>query len=651
MNVQYSNVGDDARAVAKLVVLEDTTANNQNDSVGIFAKAAALWRGRRGVRVVSSDCVRSSLLKHQVRRGGLVRVLDRDGKAHFLKVVATRPSGIVVVDDVTEIEINSGNSIGNISLQPNYSNIGGLSREIERVREIVELPLRYPELFIHLGVEPPKGILLYGPPGSGKTLIARAIAHAAGCRFVFVNGPEIIQQHYGESEALLRRMFEEAQNQPPTIIFLDEVDAIAPRRDMVLGEVEKRVVGQLLALMDGLKSRGRVIVIAATNLPNNIDPALRRPGRFDREVSISPPDEAGRREILDIHCGTMPLAENVDLERVAAITHGFLGADLAALCREAAMLCARDVLLTLKDKELVVSAETLDAMTIEMHHFDQARREIDLSTTRQVFSELPDTRWDDVVGLDEVKQTLRETVEWPLKYGDLFESAKVMPPKGILLAGPPGTGKTLIVKALAAESGVNFIAVKGPELLSKWVGDTERGLREVFKKARQAAPAILFFDEIDTLLPMRGGNSADSGVMNRIVGQFMSEMDSVEELRGVAVLGATNRPELIDPALMRPGRFEYIITLPLPDLETRESMLRVLSRGRCLADDVSLKSVAQRTEGATGADLDALCRRAAMYAIRAVVERQCEKASGPIHLSRLDFEYALADIWSKVRPA
>lgn len=510
---------------------------------------------------------------------------------------------------------NSGEGGGPAAHEPlvSYGDIGGLEREVERVREMVELPLRHPAMFAELGIDPPKGILFYGPPGSGKTLIARAVAHEAGCHFISINGPEIIQQHYGESEALLRGIFQEAQQYPASIIFLDEIDALAPNRETVLGDVEKRVVAQLLSLMDGLNARGQIVVIAATNLPNNIDPALRRPGRFDREIEISPPDALGRLEILRIHTRPMPIASDVDLDGVARSTHGFLGADLAALCREAAMLCARDAV---RESELSGTAEPMPRLLVEMRHFEQARREIDLSTTRQVFTEIPDLSWQDVGGLDAVRDQLRDAVDYPLRYPGRFEQLNTDPPSGILLTGEPGTGKTLVARALAAESGINFISVKGPELLSKWVGDSERGIRDVFRKARQAAPSILFFDEIDTIVPVRGQSDGGGQISERMVGQFLLEMDNIGQARGVVVLGASNRPDLIDPGLLRPGRFDLQVELPLPDTAARRAIFEIHLRKRLVASDISLDTLAQDTQGFNGAMIAGACSRAAMFAIR-----------------------------------
>jgi transitional endoplasmic reticulum ATPase len=506
---------------------------------------------------------------------------------------------------------------------------------------MVELPIRHPELFAQLGIDPPKGILFHGPPGSGKTLIARAVAHEAGCHFISVNGPEVIRQHYGESEAYLRNIFETAQEYPASIIFLDEIDAIAPNRETVLGDVEKRVVAQLLSLMDGLNARGQVIVIAATNLPNSIDPALRRPGRFDREISIGPPDHAGRREILSIHTRTMPLGPDVDLARLAEITHGFLGADIAALCREAAMLCARDAVKTLALNYAGQFEQALRETRVEMRHFEQAQKEIDLSTTRQVSADTPNVKWSDVGGLEDIRGELRDVVEYPLRYGDRFEQLATRPPTGVLLTGAPGTGKTLVAKALAAESGINFISVKGPELLSKWVGDSEKGIRDIFKTARQAAPAIVFIDEIDAIAPIRGRSEGAAHISERMVGQLLLEMDGVNELGNLIILAATNRPDLIDPALLRPGRFDLVLQLPIPDERARRSILQVHCRHRSLAPDVSIDQLAHMTEGLSGAELEALCRRASMLAIRQSIAAEPGPNHRPIEVAAMHFSDAL----------
>jgi transitional endoplasmic reticulum ATPase len=510
-----------------------------------------------------------------------------------------------------------------------YEDIGGLHRVIRRIREMIELPLRYPEVFERLGIDPPKGVLLHGPPGCGKTLIARAVAHETSAHFIHINGPEIVDKWYGASEANLRNFFEDARGHAPSIIFIDEIDAIAPKREEMSGDkqVERRIVAQLLALMDGLESRGNVIVIAATNIPNTLDPALRRPGRFDREIVIGVPDRDGRREIIEIHSRGMPLANDVDLDRLAAITHGFVGADLEALSREAAMSALRRLLPDIDFAQARIPYEQLMALEVTWTDFETALAEVEPSAIREVFTEIPEVGWENVGGLEEVKRLLKEIVEWPLQYGALFAHIHTTPPKGILLYGPPGTGKTLLAKAVAKESEANFISVKGPELLSKWVGESEKGVREVFKKAKQASPCIVFFDEIDALAPQRGA-TADSHVTERVVSQLLAEMDGIEELKGVVLLAATNRLDIIDPALLRPGRFEMLVELPTPDREARLAIFQVHTQGKPLAPDVDLGGLAERTEGMVGADIEGLCRQAAMLAIREFLEEQGSQATG-----------------------
>ena len=486
---------------------------------------------------------------------------------------------------------------------------------------MIELPLRYPEVFERLGVEPPKGVLLHGPPGTGKTLIARAVANETEAYFTHISGPEIMGKFYGESEGKLRAVFEEAQEHAPAILFIDEIDSIAPKREEMGGErqVERRVVAQLLALMDGLESRGKLIVIGATNLPNLLDPALRRPGRFDREITIPIPDKKARLEILQIHTHGMPLAKDVDVEKLAAITHGFVGADLAALAREAAMACLRGLLPSINFDLSEIPYETLMKLEVTQEHFLCALREVEPSAIREVFVETPDVTWEDIGGLEEMKDQLKQAVEWPLKHEALFTLGAARPPKGILFHGPPGTGKTLLAKALAHESQVNFISVKGPELISKFVGESERGVREVFKKAKQASPTILFFDEIDSLVPRRGTGDS-SMVTERVISQFLTEMDGLEELKGVLVLAATNRMDLVDPALLRPGRFDLILEMPLPDLKARQAIFKVHLKGKPLAEDVDAGFLAKQTEGRSGAEIENLCRQATMEAIRECIE-------------------------------
>ena len=525
------------------------------------------------------------------------------------------PKGIVIVDRNTTVKVKGERVEERGGLKVSYEDIGGLHKEIARIREMIELPLRHPEVFDRLGIEAPKGVLLHGPPGCGKTLIARAVASETWANFFHVSGPEIIHKFYGESEAHLRAIFEKASGQAPAIIFLDEIDAIAPKREEVQGEVEKRVVAQLLGLMDGLKERGQVIVIGATNIPNVIDAALRRPGRFDREIAISIPDKNGRLEILQIHTRGMPLGDDVDLERLAEITHGFVGADLEALCREAAMITLRKILPDIDFAKAHIPYEQLLELEVTQEGFLAAMAEVEPSAIREVFTEVPDVQWEDMGGLEEAKRTLMETVEWPLTYSELFKHAETRPPKGILLSGPPGTGKTLLAKAVASESEVNFISVKGPALMSKWVGESEKGVREVFKKARQASPCIVFFDEIDALAAVR--SSGDSThVSQRVVSQFLTEMDGIEELKGVMVLAATNRLDMVDTALLRPGRFDAILELPVPDREARLAIFRIHTRGKPLASDVDLEGLADLSEGLVGADIEAVSREASMSAIR-----------------------------------
>jgi transitional endoplasmic reticulum ATPase len=532
-------------------------------------------------------------------------------------VASTNPKGAVFIGDTAEVLLNPEAVEIKEEAVPEvtYEDIGGLDKEITKIREMVELPLKHPEVFRRLGIEAPKGVLLHGPPGTGKTLLAKAVANESNSNFSVINGPEIMSKFYGQSEENLRKKFEDAEKNAPAIIFIDEIDSLAPKREEVKGEVERRVVAQLLALMDGLKSRGKVVVIAATNVPNILDPALRRPGRFDREIEIGVPRKEGRLNVLKIHTRNMPLADDVKLEDIAEITYGFVGADLAALAKEAAMVVLRRLLPDLRlqdDKE--IPQEILEKMIITQNDFMEALKTVRPSAMREVLVEIPNVKWGDVGGLDEVKQDLIEAVEWPLKHPDAFKNLGVKPPKGILIYGAPGTGKTLLAKAVANESKANFILVKGPELLSKWVGESEKAVREVFKKARQTSPTIIFFDEIDSLAPKRNASS-DTHVTERVVNQLLTELDGLEELHNVVVIAATNRPDMIDTGLLRPGRFDRIILTPVPDKKTREKIFEIHTKGMPLKE-VDIKKLIEKTEGYVGADIEAICREAAMLALR-----------------------------------
>jgi len=576
--------------------------------------------------------------------GDTVRARLFGTRTQDFKVVSTRPDGVVIIHPKTVIKIQEKREPGEARARIAYEDIGGLDREIRRIREMIELPLKYPQVFERLGIDPPKGVLLHGPPGCGKTLIARAVANETDAYFGHISGPEIMHKYYGESEAHLRRIFDEATAHAPSIIFLDEIDAVAPKREELGGEkqVEKRVVAQLLALMDGLSSRGQIIVIGATNIPNVLDPALRRPGRFDREIEIGIPDKNGRLEILDVHTRGMPLAEDVDLERISEITHGFVGADLEALSREAAMVTLRKIFPSIDFQLEEIPYDTLMQLQVTMDDFMEGFKEVEPSAIREVFTEIPDVKWGDVGGLNDVKKVLKETIEWPLKYSELFEHAKTSPSRGILLYGPPGTGKTLLAKAVASESEVNFISVKGPELLSKWVGESEKGVREVFKKAKQASPCIIFFDEIDSVVPMRGSDSA-SHVVDRVISQFLTELDGIEELKGIVVLAASNRMDIIDPALLRAGRFDFLLELPVPDEETRVEILKVHTRGKPLTSDVDLKALAAGMEGLVGADIESICRKASLVAIREFIENKGQDYSD-FRISGRHFKEALGEV-------
>ena len=705
------------------------------------ARKVVLAPAQRGVYLqIPGDLVKRNLLGRPVAKGDLVVASGREteiyagspfdelfrgffeslplgfGELKFI-VVNTAPKGIVQITYNTEIEVLPQAVEVKEEKVPEvtYEDIGGLKDAVQKIREMVELPLKHPELFERLGIEPPKGVLLYGPPGTGKTLLAKAVANEANAHFIAINGPEIMSKYYGESEERLREVFKEAEENAPSIIFIDEIDAIAPKREEVTGEVEKRVVSQLLTLMDGLKSRGKVIVIGATNRPDALDPALRRPGRFDREIEVGVPDKQGRKEILQIHTRGMPLEPEYDrrsvlrvlnslknreafdkerieemiqkienakeesdikitlkedgelykevrarlidsmLEELAEKTHGFVGADLAALAREAAMVVLRRLITEGKvnPEEEKIPPEVLQELKVTKNDFYEALKMIEPSALREVLIEVPNVRWDDIGGLGNVKQELKEAVEWPLKYPKAFQRLGITPPKGILLYGPPGTGKTLLAKAVANESEANFIGIRGPEVLSKWVGESEKRIREIFRKARQAAPTVVFIDEVDSIAPMRGGEG--DRVTDRLINQLLTEMDGIEENSGVVVIAATNRPDILDPALLRPGRFDRLVLVPAPDEKARLEILKVHTRRVPLASDVSLQELAKKTEGYSGADLAALVREAAFVALRRAVSRtsrdlvedQAEEFLEKLKVSKRDFE----DAMKKVKPS
>ncbi|NJE41679.1 CDC48 family AAA ATPase [Thermococcus sp. GR6] len=706
------------------------------------AKKVVLAPAQKGVFIqIPGDMVKQNLLGRPVVKGDLIVASGRSEASYYggspfdellrglfeamplgfgeLKfvVVSTNPKGIVQITYNTEVEVlPQAVEVREETIpEVTYEDIGGLSDAIQKIREMVELPLKHPELFERLGIEPPKGVLLYGPPGTGKTLLAKAVANEANAHFIAINGPEIMSKFYGESEERLREIFKDAEENAPSIIFIDEIDAIAPKREEVVGEVEKRVVSQLLTLMDGLKSRGKVIVIAATNRPDALDPALRRPGRFDREIEVGVPDKKGRKEILQIHTRGMPLEPDYDkvtvlkvlrellrketfdeerlkrlierveeakseeeikkvlkseseiypevrtrlidrmLEEIAEKTHGFVGADLAALAREAAMVVLRRLINEgkISPEQERIPPEVLQELRVKKADFYEALKMVDPSALREVLIEMPNVRWEDIGGLDEVKQELREAVEWPLKYPKAFQRLGIDPPRGVLLYGPPGTGKTLLAKAVATESEANFIGIRGPEVLSKWVGESEKRIREIFRKARQAAPTVIFIDEIDAIAPARGSDM--NRVTDRLINQLLTEMDGIEKNSGVVVIAATNRPDILDPALLRPGRFDRLILVPAPDEKARLEILKVHTRRVPLAKDVNLRELAKKTEGYSGADLEALVREAALIAMRRaisklpteLIEEESEEFLEQLRVSKKDFEEAL----KKVRPS
>lgn len=633
------------------------------------ARKVVMAPATKGIRIMASgDLIKRNIMGRAVTRGDVMSLISprrtRETFKEFpssekilreffdagtpfslgeikFSIVSTNPAGIVRINEVTEIEIRpeAVEIIEKKVPDVTYDDVGGLKQEISKVREMIELPLRHPEIFDRLGIDPPRGVLLHGAPGTGKTLLAKAVANESGSNFVAINGPEVMSKYVGEAEKKIRELFKEAEENAPTVIFIDEIDAIAPKREEVTGEVERRVVAQILALMDGLKERGKVIVIGATNRPDALDPALRRPGRFDREIELRVPDRDGRHEILQIHTRGMPLEDDVDMNEIADITHGFVGADLAALSRESAMNALRRILPDIDLEEQTIPREVLERLFVTNNDFMEALKSISPSALREVFIEVPDIHWDDIGGLEELKETLKEVVEWPLNHGDDFRRIGIHPSKGILLFGPPGTGKTMLSKAVATESKANFISVKGSEILSKWFGESERKITEIFKKAKQASPCIVFFDEIDAIAPMRGSGMGEPRVVERMVNTLLSEMDGLEELRGVVVIGATNRPDLIDAALLRPGRFDEIVLVPPPDEKTRLEILKVHVRDMALDEDVNIKELSKRAEGYSGADIEALCRKAGMIALHENIK--IEK------VSKRHFEEAL----TKVNPS
>jgi transitional endoplasmic reticulum ATPase len=557
-----------------------------------------------------------------ITRGDIIEISVMGRKIELMATRVAPSKEAAVIGDRTKIDISdkpAKEEVEKAGPRITYEDIGGLSAEIKKVREMIELPMKHPELFERLGVEAPKGVLLYGPPGTGKTLLAKALASETNAHFQTLSGPEIMSKYYGESEEKLRQLFKTAEENAPSIILIDEIDSIAPKREEVTGEVERRVVAQMLALMDGMETRGKVVVIAATNRPDSIDPALRRPGRFDREIEIGVPNRQSRLEVLQIHTRGMPLSKDVNQEKLADVTHGFVGADLAALAREAAMRAIRRVLPEIDLEVGSIPVETLNKIEVNNDDFLAALREMDPSAMREVMVESPNVHWDDIGGLSEVKQQLIESVEWPLTYAKLFEHMDAKAPRGILLYGPPGTGKTMLAKAVATESQANFISIKGPEFLSKWVGESEKAVRETFRKARQAAPSVVFLDEIDSIAPSRGGASSDSHVTERVISQILTELDGLESLNSVMVIAATNRPDIIDPALLRPGRFDRLIEIGLPDEQARQQILKIHMAKKPLAADIKVEELAKLTEKYSGADLGAVVNEAVMLAIREYV--------------------------------
>jgi len=653
-----------------LIRIDGTTRNNARVGIDDRVKVRKIEAKEakritiaptRPIRLVGGKRI---LLEHVTDRplvkGQKIRIMTMGEPLIFL-VISTNPPGAVIATRNTDIVFKE-KPIEELYQIPEitYEDIGGLQREIDLVREMIELPLRHPELFEKLGIDPPKGVLLHGPPGTGKTLIAKAVANETEANFISISGPEIISKYYGESEKHIREIFEDAEKDAPSIIFIDEIDSIAPKREEVRGEVEQRVVAQLLALMDGLTTRGQVIVIAATNRPNALDPAIRRGGRFDREIEIGIPDRNGRLEILEVHTRGMPLSNDLiealdfreteanrksGLEELADITHGFVGADIASLCKEAAMIALRKILPEIDLEEKEIPQEIIDKLIVTKDDFYNALKIIEPSAMREVFIEVPQVHWNEIGGLEKAKQELIEAVEWPLKYPEAFSAINTNPPKGIMLFGPPGTGKTLLAKAIATESEANFISIKGPEIMNKYVGESEKAIRETFRKARQAAPTIIFFDEIDSIAPMRG-TRFDTNVTERVISQILTEMDGLEELKDIVVVTATNRPDMVDPALLRPGRLDRLIYIPPPDQKGREEIFKIHIRNKPLAPDVNLKELAEKTKDYVGADIEAICREAAMLALRETIRtgmtrEEVKRKACYIHISKEHFERAI----------
>lgn len=636
---------------ANIVEAKKVTIAPQRKGIVVRANPVIFKQGLLGRAVMKGDIVslggtrrrKNTMSSNPLYGDDFLNMLDESlmgfglGDLKFI-VVDTNPKQPVIITEQTDVQFNpEATEVDDERvLEVTYEDIGGLEDELKKIREMVELPLKHPELFEALGIEPPKGVLLHGPPGTGKTLLAKAVANETAANFFVINGPEIMSKYYGQSEENLRKKFEEAEKNAPSIIFIDEIDAIASKREESKGEVERRVVAQLLALMDGLKSRGKVVVIGATNIPNELDPALRRPGRFDRELEIGVPSKEGRFNILKIHTRNMPMEKNVNLKEIADITHGFVGADLSALAKEAAMNLLRTIYPDLKlEEDQPIPKEVLEKLKVSKNDFIEALKVVRPSALREVLIEVPNISWSQVGGLDEVKQKLIEAVEWPLKQPAVFKKMGINPPKGILLYGPPGTGKTLLAKAVATESKANFILVKGPELLSKWVGESEKAVRKIFEKARQTSPSIIFFDEIDAIAPRRGMD-ADSHVSERVVNQMLTEMDGMVRLHNIVIIGATNRPDIIDTALLRPGRFDRIILVPGPDEKARLEILKIHTKDMPIAKDVSLTELAKQTEGYAGADLEALAREAAMLALRK--DYKAEK------IAKSNFDEALKEV-------